>query len=500
MRYAKRSKVSVVRKGRNLLAREGIESFGTISKAQAPATKSKASPSPLRPGTIEKGSTGLMAENQLAGQKRKLGEIEAPLTFEREVSTETTPPSPLLSSDASCSRSKSLPPRKRNPLEWGPPKGRPHGASPPSFLEHPELARPVEDIQRLFASFLTGLSLHYAHHGTLSPADLRMLVPSMERAWGKRAVLVEDVQRLLGILRAPQPKHNAAMRDLAERFELLDYGDGKVCVETTEEASMSGTAGRPIDHDAFKGLFLSNLADLWEVYARRDSQKRPTDSDEDIHQFFDQLPSAPVRMCSSVDKIMPLLAKGQRRLEEIRAIATTKKTEDVDKKQSNRPSRNARAVADRGKSLLERIRAKEYQQAQLPSAPTPAALARTSALDRLDEIVPILTHLSTATSTTCLTGAASTSTPQRVSIPLRTLIQHLQNSLINPLSAEEGEGAVRLLATSVAPAWVEVVSMGKLVAVVVKKRFRPTEAQLKAGLVAAAAADTRKEEGKNASS
>lgn len=53
------------------------------------------------------------------------------------------------------------------------------------------------------------------------------------------------------------------------------------------------------------------------------------------------------------------------------------------------------------------------------------------------------------------------------SFTMSTLVQHLQMSLKNPISKEDAVSCVRLLATEVAPSWVKIKELGKVVGVTV---------------------------------
>lgn len=50
-----------------------------------------------------------------------------------------------------------------------------------------------------------------------------------------------------------------------------------------------------------------------------------------------------------------------------------------------------------------------------------------------------------------------------------TLVQHLQMSLKNPIAKEDAVRCVRLLAEEVAPGWVKVREVGRVVGVTVRK-------------------------------
>jgi hypothetical protein len=56
-----------------------------------------------------------------------------------------------------------------------------------------------------------------------------------------------------------------------------------------------------------------------------------------------------------------------------------------------------------------------------------------------------------------------------------TVLGKLRDSFKTPMSKEEGETCVRLLASEIAPEWLKVVKMGKSNAVVVNRDNRPSD-------------------------
>lgn len=123
-------------------------------------------------------------------------------------------------------------------------------------------------------------------------------------------------------------------------------------------------------------------------------------------------------------------------------------------------------------------------------------MERKSALERLPEVVSILTCLCISTQNGVVDEAKTPTTlmmtkggrqrqqqqqkQQRISFPLPVLIQHLQNSVRNPISREEGERSIRLLAEEVAPDWIGLVTMGKgkLIAAVLNRGCQPGRLEL----------------------
>ncbi|KAI9789108.1 MAG: hypothetical protein M1816_006358 [Peltula sp. TS41687] len=173
------------------------------------------------------------------------------------------------------------------------------------------------------------------------------------------------------------------------------------------------------------------------------------------------------------------------------------------------PRTPSSATASRGKSLIDRIREKELRRSALPPPPSKTELERKSALDRLPEIVSILTCLCVSSQQNGVAAADESDgtsmvkankmlstmelfraerqerqqrqQQQKISFPLPVLIQHLQNSMRNPMSREEGEQSIRLLAEEVAPDWVGLMTMGKgkLMAAVLNRAGQPGTLELR---------------------
>lgn len=323
--------------------------------------------------------------------------------------------------------------------------------------EERKLPTELLDILNLHSSFLTALSLYHAHNGTQTPADLRVLCPDVSRTWGKRKVMLEDIRRILGILNSDIAEGKSQYDRPLARLTLSDYGHGKICVETKSGIGKGGKESAPLDENRMNNAFGRNLQKLWN--------DRKRDEEVIVNMFIKNLPLEPVTTCPSLTKISPLLAKGQRRLEDLKAGILLKK--QVEKERAT-----AVLITDekgRKLTLLERLQAKELRQSTLPAPPSKAELGRRAALHRLEEVISVLSLLTTSTSVG----------QQRVSFTMPTVLGKLKDSFKTPISREEGETCVRLLATEIVPEWLRVVKMGKTNAVVVNRDNRPSDLDIK---------------------
>ncbi|KAI1142479.1 hypothetical protein F5Y05DRAFT_227774 [Hypoxylon sp. FL0543] len=307
------------------------------------------------------------------------------------------------------------------------------------------LPREVLDLIDLHSALLKTLTLHYAHNGSNVPADLRVLSPNVARAWGKKKVTDADIRICLGVLNMDK----TPAKKSSPLFSLSNYGRGKICIEID---STQHNAGRPLDENKLNERFRASLANLWSQFA--------ASGPSDLSKFASTLPKAPIALCESVAKAAPVLAKGQKRLEELKhGIAIRKqekeaKTNPQQQQQQKQGSGSADVPmtnADGSKmSLLDRIRLKSLQKAAAaPAGLSQAQLERRAALQRAAEVAACLGMLSRA-------GGQGGS---RVSFTMAATTEKLKDSFRMGISREEGAACVRLLAGEVAPEWVRVVTL-----------------------------------------
>ena len=315
-----------------------------------------------------------------------------------------------------------------------------------------ELPSELLDLINLHAAFLTALSLHYAHNGTHSPADLRLLCPDVARAWGKRRVVVDDIRRTLGLMNANISED--AEDENISRLSLSDYGNGKICIEIRPGSGSTGRIARPVNENLLNDIYVRGLRNIWEDRADGTT----------LTECIESLPMEAVTTCESLSKMSPLLAKGQRRLEDLKSGIVIKKEAT---KQNKTPA--VKNVNGAKPTLLERLRAKQFHQSTLPAPASKEQLSRKAALQRIDEVAGVLAMLSTSSSIG----------QQRVSFTMPTVLGKLRDSFKTPMSKDEGDICVRLLAAEIAPEWVRIVKMGKTEALVVNRDGRPSELDIK---------------------
>jgi hypothetical protein len=366
-----------------------------------------------------------------------------------------------------------------------------------SPIAHGQLPEELASLLDLHHSFLTALSLHYAHNGTSTPADLRDLTTSATKVWRQRQVTYDDIRLLIGVLdHGPSGTHNP--------YYLSDYGRGKICLEIKESSPLMDGMTH-LSQQTLQDLFRDGLDSLWAQWrASQQLMTRPIATpkrtrgrpkkvdikqtrmetflgDDSFSKFLSQLPLADVTTCASLTALAPLQEKGRKRLREFkesvqqgRAKKTRPSLGKENEPQHPVQTKMTEFAAVRKTNLLDRVLAKQEAAKCGPAAPTPAELQRMAALQRTPEVLRVLSLL-------CASRPG-----MRVSFSTATLLQSIRSSIRSPISQEEAMKCLEVLSSEVAPGYVSVVTMGTMSSVVVNQAMRPTD--VKGRLVALGAA------------
>jgi hypothetical protein len=356
-----------------------------------------------------------------------------------------------------------------------------------------QLPTELANLLALHASFLTALSLHYAHNGTSTPADLRDLTASTTLVWRQRQVTYDDMRLIIGVLdHGPSGKDNP--------YQLLDYGHGKIVLEIKDESPMLGGMTQ-VNEQGMQEMFKEGLDLLWSqwctsqklasrpIAASKRGRGRPKKADTaqirletflddaSISSFLAQLPLADIETCSSLTAIAPLQEKGRKRMREFKESVQqgrSQKKRQVSGKENEPALSSARQAqpaqpkitefaAVRKTNLLDRILAKQEAAKCGPGAPSPAELQRRAALQRSEEVLGVLSLL------------CAGKPGMRVSFSTTTLLQALRSSIRTPISKEEAMKCIEVLASEVAPSYVSMVNIGAISSIVVIPSMRPLD-------------------------
>jgi len=307
-----------------------------------------------------------------------------------------------------------------------------------AFTDDRHLPEELEELVELHSSIMKALSIHLSHNGLASPVNVAMLLPTVTKIWRVRNVTLEDVRRVVGISQHSTLESSPTFTK--SNVRLLDYNRGNVCIEWPEsqtKLTWQNTTER------LTSEFIVTLESLWCAHV-----ESSTSTEDDIGSFMHRLPLARVPLAPTLKKTAPLFAKGQRRLDEFHVLARDAQAQA--KKTVTRCLSSVSSKPDpraRASSLLERLLAKQAA-ATASNAPSKQELERRAALHRLPEIVSILSTLRRSAS------------QQRQSHTLQSLVRDVQSSARSPLSREEVEASVRLLAEEVAVQGVRIVDTG----------------------------------------
>lgn len=312
------------------------------------------------------------------------------------------------------------------------------------------LPKELYELVQLHAAFLTALSLYYAHNGTSSQANVMAVLPHITKSWKKRNVTLDDLRRVLGVC---QP----------QSFFLEDYGKAGICLSRAQPRGRAlKRAASYIDEEDLNGRFEEGLQQNWMKWqdcADKENCAAVT--------FINQLPLAEIVKHESVEKATSLFARGQQRLADLKAGQAAANAE------AQKPAtevateqKSAQAVQNRGSSLLDRIHAKQRLTSSLPAGPTKHQLERKAALHRVEDIARVLDLLA---------GSKS-----RCSFSVQVVVQQLQQSLRNPITREEVEGCLEVMAKEVTPGFVSVITSGSVRGVVVSRAQRVELVDLRA--------------------
>ncbi|KAK0252700.1 hypothetical protein LTS16_001008 [Friedmanniomyces endolithicus] len=327
------------------------------------------------------------------------------------------------------------------PVGYETPPDTPEAESNQESLQWPS---ELQDLCHLQAAFLSALSMYYAHNGTTSPVKVGNLLPMITKNWKKRAVSLEDLRRLLAVQHRDQPE-----------FLLEDAGRAGVCLSRSQSRGRAlKRAGSYIDEDDTNGRFEQALEASWKRWPMAEEAQNSS-----APAFVAQLPLAQIAVSASAEKASPLFARGQQRLADLKsAQASASRIPDTLPPAINIDEKPSQAVQSRDTSLLDRVLARQALASSLPAGPTKQQMERKAALHRVEDIARVLG---------LLVGAKP-----RVSLSMQAMVQQLQQSLRNPISREEVEQCLELMAAEVMPGFVSLFVNGSVRGVVVRRDGR----------------------------
>ena len=318
----------------------------------------------------------------------------------------------------------------------------------PVLEETPVVERPAffHDILNLHSAFVQAFSIHMAHNGANTPADLREFLGSVTRLWNKRKVQTKDLQRILWVW-----EQSTLVSSIS--YRMANYGLGKICIERTVIISVQP----PIMQDSFEEA----LELLWE---KAPESLRNSSEEEQSTLFTDSFGLATIH-----ESLAPLVTfrKGQQRLQDLKGGLVRLNAERLRADKVDMTPLERKATVSRGQGLLDRIKNKQLRQSKLPPPPSKTELVRRSAADRVEEVAGILAMLRPAG--TVGHGIRAMLAAQRKPFKLDVMIEHVRDSIRSEIAPDEVEKCLEILADSkVAGSWVSIVTIGSMKSVVLK--------------------------------
>jgi hypothetical protein len=322
---------------------------------------------------------------------------------------------------------------------------------------HAILPTELRDLLSLYSSFLTALSLQSAHTGgSIAAVNLKSLLPLVTANWRKRSVTVNDVRKMLALTEKAGPS-----------FILEDRARAGIYLARAEQSNTTKTY---IDEAKLNAAFETSLRTAWTEYSISTPEKLLT-----ARAFIRQLPLIEMSQSESAQNASPLFSRGQQRLADLKASQAVSKAEGEASPQTPTTSlaKDTLGIQNRNTSLLDRILAKQAAAANLPAGPTRSELERKSALHRVEDVARVLDLLAAG--------------QPRASFSMSALVQHLQQSLRTPITREEVERCLGIMAGEIMPSFVRVIASGGMSGVVVTRGGKIGFADLKERLANAGA-------------
>ncbi|KAI5306213.1 hypothetical protein KEM56_001827 [Ascosphaera pollenicola] len=334
-----------------------------------------------------------------------------------------------------------------------------------------------DDLTTLHSSFLTALSFHYAYNNPSAPADLREFLPSIEKIWKRRKVLVEDFRRIMYIAnrtcivgdesderKEENTKLNVEGNHQDEGFDLriVTYGPGKICLEL-RNTEVNRFMPPIKNEELLKAKFGERIERLWQRWRRteeKQSKAHASSAKEKEHDFLSFIPLETIynsRASFTTPRVgrqrLLEFTEGSLKLRSLKAQGSTIHESAARARRSSRKSTSISSpsgTANRKSSLLQRIRDKETQSSKQPPSPTPEESIRTSASQHVDEVRGILG---------CMRPTQAKLTPQRRAYRWDEAVGNVIQSLKTPVSKNEVGVCLEMIAEDIKCDWVKIVEI-----------------------------------------
>lgn len=350
--------------------------------------------------------------------------------------------------------------------------------------EGEQLPEVLQELSQLHKHFLHALSVHYAHTegGIRDVVDLAALLPTMTRLWRKRAVQVQDVQRVLALWELNSGTMAAAVH-AADSEIVHSHGPFKM-----EQVGVGANGTVTLEYtwtdtNTKEALFIETElqrryeARIHELIAA--SYQRDEEGPESESCIWKSLRDVPKLRCETGkltqlrrDKVASIKSRilsktlAATPASDLAAAAAAPALQpDLSRLSIHGPNSPPRKSQDSSSSnaksrtigLFDRVRAKQLFNATATTF-TPAQLLRQRALQRIPELVDVL-RLKQARK---LTGHGPGQQQMRVSFSLEALVQEIKDSLRSEVASEEIREGIVILGRDVPGKWCRVYEMGSV--------------------------------------
>lgn len=317
-------------------------------------------------------------------------------------------------------------------------------------------------MKSLHKSFLKAFTIHFAHNGQSTPADLSSLLSTVTRLWKKHTVSREDIQRMLAIYEIGSNSQvtSKTLKFKNSPFKLNVAGLGDTIRYHVEYRGTQNLGQSSYEEQKLQDLYEQRLEEAFITERGKLNSWLNDDTSLLPRLEFEMGIQTQVRREKASlarSHILGLPAGNQSRAT---SQVSAQKTAQA-KSEEDSPSR---ALKARTLSLFDRVRAKQLANSTA-SGPTTESIVRSRAIGRLDDVVDILRMkqqqklgATLGSSLYCSPGK----TRSKVSFGMNQVIQDIKSSLSVPISDDEIRMCISILSKDVPGTWLTTFSMGSV--------------------------------------
>lgn len=350
---------------------------------------------------------------------------------------------------------------------------RSHRATTPE-----DLPAPLRDILSIHENLLKGLSIHFAHNGPSTPAEVKALCKTIQCLWKKRRVTIEDLQRVLALHELAVDHHVPISSENSIGYRRSSFklttASAHTCLEyvgaSTKKFYRGGLNRSPFSEKHLQTLFKADVQRLHLIAT--------SDSPENLHFLNGPLSRFPFLRCDIGAQTEQRIAKASTARMEIMDVAKASqsrqnakvviKVEDVEEPI---PEQVSQKLKFRTMSLFERVKAKQLANAA-NGTPTPASILRQHAIGRVGEVVEILRmkqqQKQSAAFNSAIDDSPSKVRVNKVAFGFAQIIQEIKNSVSIPIQDDEAKMCLELLSKDVEGTWLTTFELGSVKSVVLQ--------------------------------